>query len=37
VAAHAYDQLDQAPTELNAISKKTRYESLKTSYQQHPL
>ena len=28
---NAYDQIDQACTELNAVSKETRYEGLKTS------
>jgi hypothetical protein len=26
MATYAYDQIDQAPTELNAVSKQTRYE-----------
>ena len=29
IATYAYDQIDQARTELKAISKKTTYEALK--------
>ena len=31
IATYACDQIDQARTELKAISKQTRYEALKTS------
>jgi hypothetical protein len=30
IATYAYDQIDQARTELKAISNQTRYEALKT-------
>jgi hypothetical protein len=30
MATYAYDQIDQARAELNAVSKTTSYESLKT-------
>jgi hypothetical protein len=33
MAAYAYDQIDQARTELNTVSKETAYESLETSSQ----
>jgi hypothetical protein len=31
IATYAYDQIDQARTKLNAVSKETKYEALKTS------
>ena len=31
MATYAYDQIDQARAELNAVSKETTFESLKTS------
>ena len=35
MAMHAYDQIDQARTELNAVWKYTKYESLKSRSQLH--
>ncbi|MGO9353296.1 MAG: hypothetical protein ACLP3C_21575 [Mycobacterium sp.] len=33
MATYAYNQIDQARAELNAVSKWTGYESLESSYQ----
>jgi hypothetical protein len=37
MVTYAYHQIDQARAALKAVSKWTRYESLKTLFQQHPL
>jgi hypothetical protein len=35
MAAYAYDQIDQARSELAAVSNQTTYSSLKTSHQSY--
>jgi hypothetical protein len=35
MATYAYDQIDQARAELNAVAKETRYEALKTLFRNH--
>ena len=37
MVTYAYDQIDQARAELEAVSKQTTYENLKTSCRRHPL
>jgi hypothetical protein len=36
IVTYAYEQIDRARAELNAVSKKTAYEALKSLCRNHP-